>query len=177
MNPSELRTKVRESGVHNRCDLSRLFADRTAFAAAVAALAAPFRGERLTLVAGIESMGLCLAGAVARELASGVVMLRKPNKVAWTSRRAPYRDYKQEDGYLEVPSDAFQRDDRVLVIDDWTETGAQLAAAVALVESAGAAVAGIAVLNADSKARSCFAAKPYPLHSLFNYGDVDAGSP
>jgi adenine phosphoribosyltransferase len=169
MKPEEFRALVRESGVHNRCDLSRLFADRAAFAAAVHAISEPFRGERVTLVAGIESMGLSLAGAVARELSAGVVMLRKPNKVAWTSIRAPFHDYKKEDGYLEVVSDAFQNGDRVLIVDDWTETGAQLAAAADLVIIAGAEVCGVAVLNADAKARSRFAVTGHRLHYIFNY--------
>ena len=115
-------------------------------------------------------MGLSLAGAIAYEISAGVVMLRKPKKVAWSTVRALYRDYKGEDAYLEVASDAFQRGDRVLIVDDWTETGAQLAAAVDLVEIAGAEVLGIAVLNADLKARSRFAAKQYRLHSVFSYG-------
>ena len=59
--------------------------------------------------------------------------------------------------------------DRVIV-DDWAETGAPLAAAVELVEMAGAEISGIAVLNADAGARLRFGAKPYRLHSVFSYG-------
>jgi len=169
MKPDELRAKVRESGVHNRCDLSRLFEDRDAFAAAVHALAEPFRNEHVSVVAGIESMGLALAGAIARELSTGIVALRKPGKVAWPAKRALYHDYNQEEGYLEVVCDAFQKGDRVLIVDDWTETGGQLAAAIELVTMAGAEIAGIAVLSADAKARSRFVTKGYRLHSAFSY--------
>ncbi|MBL9208350.1 MAG: hypothetical protein JNN01_24915 [Opitutaceae bacterium] len=169
MKPGEFRAFIRESGVHNRCDLSQLFKNRDAFSAAVQSIAAPYRSERISLVAGIESMGLSLAGAVARELYAGVVMLRKPNKVAWTSIREPYHDYKKEDGHLEVVSDVFQSGDRVLIVDDWTETGAQLAAAVNLVTMAGALVCGVAVLSADAKAQSRLVEMGYRLHFAFSY--------
>ena len=42
---------------------------------------------------------------------------------------------------------------RVLIVDEWSETGAQLEAAVHLCREAGATVVGVAVLNADEAAR------------------------
>lgn len=167
MTSGELRAKIRESGAHNRCDLSRLLADPTALAAAVNALAAPFRDDRVQQVAAVESMGLPFGGAVALQLSAGLVMLRKANKVAWTVRRAAYLDYKGEKGCLEVAADAFGPGDRVLIVDDWTETGGQLRAAVELIESMGAQVVGISVLNADPAARDLEFLRKYRLHSVF----------
>ena len=169
MTPDELRAKIRESPAHNRCDLSRLFADPRAFAAAVTGLAAPFRDDRVNVVAAIESMGLPLGGAVALQLSAGLVMLRKPNKVAWSVKRATYLDYKREAGALEAVDDAMGKGDRVLIVDDWTETGGQLKAAVELVESMGAQVVGIAVLNADRPTKESKFFQQYRLHSVFSY--------
>ena len=39
--------------------------------------------------------------------------------------------------------------ERVLVVDEWVETGAQVQAAVELIEGAGGVVAGIAAINMD----------------------------
>lgn len=169
MTPEELRARIRESGKHNRCDLSRLLADPKAFAAAVSAMAAPFRDDRVQLVAAIESMALPLGGAVALQLSAGLVMLRKADKVAWTVRRVAYLDYKGEKGWLEVAADAFGPGDRVVIVDDWTETGGQLRAAVELVESMVAQVVGISVLNADHAVRESVFFRKYRLHSVFSY--------
>ena len=38
---------------------------------------------------------------------------------------------------------------RVLIVDEWIETGAQVSAAVSLIERQGAIVAGIATINMD----------------------------
>lgn len=171
MTSADLKAKIRESSAHNRCDLTRLLADAGAFATAVSDLAGPFRDDRITVVAAVDAMGLPLGGAVASQLSAGLVMLRKPGKVAWPVRRVAYRDYKGESGFLEIADDAVGRGDRVLIVDDWTETGGQLKAAVQLVEVAGARVAGVAVLNADRTARDSLFFQKDRLHAVFNYSE------
>lgn len=171
MTSADLRAKIRESSAHNRCDLTRLLADTGAFAAAVSGLARPFRDGGITVVAAVESMGLPLGGAVAAQLSAGLVMLRKPGKVAWPVRRADYRDYEGEAGFLEMADDAVSETDRVLIVDDWTETGGQLKAAVELIEAAGAHIAGIAVLNADRATRDSRFFQQYRLHAVFKYDE------
>ena len=50
---------------------------------------------------------------------------------------------------LEIRSDAIAAGDRILLVDDWIETGAQVRAAATLVERSGGRVFGIAAIHLD----------------------------
>jgi adenine phosphoribosyltransferase len=94
-----------------------------------------------------------LAGAVAARLGAGFVPLRKGDKAAWAVRSASFTDYTGNVKTLELVSDVLDANCRVLIVDDWSETGAQLDAAAQLCLSTGAMVVGAAVLNADETVR------------------------
>jgi adenine phosphoribosyltransferase len=72
----DLAERMREGG-DGRSDIWRAFADRDLFARVVAALAAPYRGERYTKVAGVEARGFVLGGAMAAHTGAGFVAIRK----------------------------------------------------------------------------------------------------
>ncbi|MDH5823083.1 adenine phosphoribosyltransferase [Luteimonas sp. RD2P54] len=126
-------------------DITPALADRSAFAAAVDAMAAPWRGTRLDAVAGIESRGFILGAALAHALQVGFVPVRKPGKLP---ARTLAQDYALEYGSdrLEMHADALPPGARALLVDDVLATGGTLLAALALVERQGAEVAGAAVL-------------------------------
>lgn len=58
-------------------DITPVLADADAFAAAIREMAAPWRGENLDAVVGIESRGFILGAALALELGAGFVPARK----------------------------------------------------------------------------------------------------
>ena len=124
-------------------DITPLLGDGAAFAATIAALAAG--NEGVTKVAGIEARGFILAAPVACVLRAGFVPIRKQGKL-------PARTYAQSyeleygEATLEVHTDAFDADDRVLIVDDVLATGGTAAATVQLIRRTGATVAGITVL-------------------------------
>ena len=62
-------------------------------------------------------------------------------------------DYSGEQKSLEIRRDAFAHTRRVLLVDEWVETGAQIDAAIALIEHQGAAVAGVLAINMDENER------------------------
>jgi adenine phosphoribosyltransferase len=124
------------------------FADARLFAAIVEALAEPFQRDGISKVAGIEARGFLLAGAVARELDSGVIPVRKrgavfpgPHVSVTTSP-----DYRGRSLDLLIQDGALSRSDRVLIVDDWLETGSQVKSAVDVVQEIGAQVVGVAVI-------------------------------
>jgi adenine phosphoribosyltransferase len=124
-------------------DITPLLADGKAFGAVIGALA---EGHGpVDKVAGIEARGFILAAPVACSLGAGFVPIRKKGKLP----AATYaEDYQLEYGTatLEVHTDAFTPDDRVLIIDDVLATGGTARATVDLVQRTGAQVAGLAVL-------------------------------
>jgi adenine phosphoribosyltransferase len=124
-------------------DITPLLADGQAFRAVVDALAALY--GPVDKVAGIEARGFILAAPVACRLGAGFVPIRKKGKLPGVTFA---QDYNLEYGTatIEVLTDAFDPDDRVLVIDDVLATGGTARATADLVRRTGAQVAGLAVL-------------------------------
>ena len=130
-------------------DITPLLDDHAAFTAVVEALAAAGRDEdgRVVVdkVVGMEARGFILAAPVALHLGVGFVPVRKPGKLPWETRAVGYElEYGQET--LEMHTDALDRGDRVLVIDDVLATGGTARATRQLVEQGGGTVHALGVL-------------------------------
>ena len=150
MQASDLKRIIREipdfpkPGI-NFYDLTPLFRDARAFAAVVDRLVERYRGVRIDAIAGVESRGFLLAGAVARGLDLGVVLVRKAGKLPGKTEAEPYA-LEYGTGQVEVHRDAVSPGERVLVLDDLLATGGTAGAAGRLVERLGGVVEGYAFL-------------------------------
>lgn len=126
-------------------DVTPLLANGEAFAAAIRAMAKPWRDAGLDAVVGIESRGFILGAALALELGVGFVPVRKPGKLPATVLSESYAlEYGSD--RLQVHADALPSGARVLLVDDVLATGGTLRAALNLLRRQGAQVAGAAVL-------------------------------
>lgn len=133
--------------VGGHADVWRWFDDAETLRALAAALVEPFRDEA-TKVAGIESRGFVLGAACALGLGVGFVPIRKaggvfPGPKAVAETAADYRGGRRT---LRLQRAALTADDRVLLVDDWLETGSQAAGARTLVEDCGAGFLGVAAI-------------------------------
>ncbi|MFA6091680.1 MAG: adenine phosphoribosyltransferase [Elusimicrobiota bacterium] len=126
-------------------DISPLLADPRAFAAAIDALAAPFKDRGVRYVAGIESRGFLFAAALAARLDAGILLIRKKGKLPCKTVSATYAlEYGTDT--IEIHADAAPKGSSVLVVDDVLATGGTAKAACELIEKMGAKVAGAAFL-------------------------------
>ncbi|HSJ08845.1 MAG TPA: adenine phosphoribosyltransferase [Longimicrobiales bacterium] len=126
-------------------DITPVLADGPLLREITAQLAAHHQGRGIDVVAGIESRGFILGGAVAAALGTGFVPIRKPGKLPHHRMRVDYTLEYGSDA-LEAHIDAFQDGARVLIVDDVLATGGTAAAAVELVRRLGAHVTGAAFL-------------------------------
>jgi adenine phosphoribosyltransferase len=124
-------------------DITPLLGSADAFAAAVDSLAAPYAGERIDKVVGIEARGFVFAAPLAYRHRAGFVPVRKPGKLPWAREREEY-ELEYGTDLLEIHSDAVERGERVLIVDDVIATGGTAAATARLVERLGGEVAGFA---------------------------------
>jgi adenine phosphoribosyltransferase len=133
--------------VDGHADVWRAF-DDTFFARLVRALADPFRAADINKVAGIEARGFILGAAVAHELNTGFVAIRKPGGLLPGAKlsRLPGKDYRGNQTELRLQRRSIEQGDRVLLVDDWFETGSQARAAKEMLEEAGADFVGAAVI-------------------------------
>jgi len=145
-------------------DLSPLFADRDGLAAITDALAAIASGA--DLVAGIDSRGFLVAGAVAGRLGTGVLAIRKGGKLPPPVHAEQY-DLEYGSATLEIPADGIDlRGRNMVIIDDVLATGGTMAAAARLLAHAGATVTGAAVVTELAALGGRDAIAPVPVHSL-----------
>ncbi len=149
-------------------DITPLLRSPEALEFTVNALAAPFRRERVTKVAAIESRGFIFGSCVAQVLSAGFVPIRKPGKLPWTTRRNEYVLEYGTDA-LEIHDDALSSQDRVLLIDDVLATGGTAAAASCLVQESGAKLLGVAMVIELSFLNGRNKLNGITVHSLITY--------
>ncbi len=104
-----------------------------------------FHPNGFDVIAGIESRGFLLAGAMAVRYGKGMVMIRKAGKLPGKTAKLSYTIEYGKDT-LEIQSGAVAKKQRVLVCDDLLATGGTAGASARLIEKIGAKVAGFAFL-------------------------------
>ncbi len=149
-------------------DITPLLAAPDAFAATIEELAAPFAGERIDKVFGIEARGFVFAAPLAYRRGAGFVPVRKAGKLPWDLEREEYTlEYGTD--LLEVHRDAVHPGERVLIVDDVIATGGTGAATARLVERLGGEVAGFAFLLEIAALRGRERLGAYPAHVVLTY--------
>ena len=126
-------------------DITPLLKDGAGLAAAVDAMAAPWAAERIDAVLAVEARGYLLGTPVALRLGAGFVPARKPGKLPFETVSVDY-DLEYGSDTIEMHKDGIEAGQRVLIVDDILATGGTLAAAIRMVEGAGAEVVGLSVL-------------------------------
>jgi len=123
-------------------DITTLLGHATGFRTCVEQLARPFLDRRVQAVAGIEARGFILGGAVAHQLSTGFVPVRKKGRLPWRTIGQAYAlEYGTDT--IEIHEDAVRPGDHVLIVDDLIATGGTAEAAVKLIERVGGEVVGL----------------------------------
>jgi adenine phosphoribosyltransferase len=149
-------------------DITPVLADPVAFATLISEVAAPFVGQGVVKVAGIEARGFTVAAPVANTLEAGFVPLRKPGKLPWQTISQSYNLEYGKDA-LEMHIDAVAPGERVLIVDDVIATGGTAAAAVDLLRRVKAEVVGVAVFIELGFLNGTAAIEGVPFHALVRY--------
>ncbi len=150
-----------------RYDVTPLFADYDAFSALVDDIASAFESSEFDYVAGIDALGFILGAAVAIRVEKGFIPIRKGGKLPVTTRSVSFVDYSGMQKSLEIRVDAALLGARVILIDEWIETGTQVHAAVELVESQQGIIAGIATIKMDENESTQILKKKYKCYQAW----------
>jgi len=124
-------------------DITPLLAHGEAFIAITEKFAS--FADSTTLVAGIEARGFIFASAVANQLRSGFVPIRKAGKLPHITISESYGlEYGTDT--LEMHLDAIPKGSKVLLIDDVLATGGTIGAAIELIHRVGGEVSHVLAL-------------------------------
>jgi adenine phosphoribosyltransferase len=142
-------------------DPSSAYINGRAFAQMVDDLLHPFRTVPIDVVAGIDAAGYVLGAALATRLGTGILTVRKAGKLPVPTEEVEFINYSKRTQSLELRKPAFRPGTRVLLVDQWVETGGTMGAAIELIERQGGLIAGIATVAIEENAQTNALRKAY----------------
>ncbi|WP_429816127.1 adenine phosphoribosyltransferase [Ensifer sp. B1-9] len=120
-------------------DITTLLGNPRAFRRAIDELVHPYAGTKIDKIAGIEARGFILGGAIAHQLSSGFVPIRKKGKLPHDTVRIAYSlEYGVDE--MEMHKDAIRPGEKVILVDDLIATGGTAEAATKLLKQMGAEI-------------------------------------
>jgi adenine phosphoribosyltransferase len=149
-------------------DVTTLLRDPQGFKLALDSLTAPFVGQGIDIVVGVESRGFILGAAVADRIGAGFVLVRKFGKLPSKTVRATY-DLEYGSDSLEMHRDAVEPGQRVLIVDDLLATGGTARATADLVKNLGGKVHALAFLIELVALKGREKLSDYDLHVVLKY--------
>ena len=100
----------------------------------------------IDVVAGLDAMGFVLGSGIATRLGRGFLPIRKAGKLCVDTDSADYTNYTGRSQSMEMRLPAFNPGTRVLLVDQWVETGGSMHGAIQLVEQQKGLVAGLVTI-------------------------------
>ncbi len=124
-------------------DITTLLKHTEGFRNTIDQLAGKYHGVKIDKIAGIESRGFIIGAALAYQLNAGFIPIRKKGKLPGENFG---HDYELEYGSdrLEIHTDAIQKGEKILLVDDLIATGGTAEASVKLIAKTGGQIVGCA---------------------------------
>ena len=126
-------------------DVTTLFADPRGMRMAIDQMLHPYAGQPIDKVVGLEARGFIIGGAIAHQLGTGFVPIRKKGKLPGATLSEAYT-LEYGEAVVEMHTDAIQPGERVLLVDDLLATGGTAGAGIKLLEQVGAEIIGCAFI-------------------------------
>lgn len=120
-------------------DITSLLENAQAFHLTMSLLIERYKDQQIDKVVGTEARGFIFAAPLALAIGAGFVPVRKPSKLP---RDTIQEGYSLEYGsdVLQIHSDAIQKDERILLVDDLLATGGTAGASIKLIQRLGGKV-------------------------------------
>ncbi|MEL0061968.1 MAG: phosphoribosyltransferase family protein, partial [Candidatus Puniceispirillum sp.] len=125
-------------------------------------LAADLTNVRCDVVAGLDAMGFVLGAALATRLGVGFLPIRKAGKLCVNTDKVPFSNYSGRTQDMEMRQPAFMPGTKVLLVDQWIETGGTMDGAIRLVERQQGIVAGLVAIAMEDNDKTASYRQHYP---------------
>ncbi|MEL0058395.1 MAG: phosphoribosyltransferase family protein [Alphaproteobacteria bacterium] len=144
-------------------DPTSIYINGEAFTQLLDDLTADLEGVDCDVVAGLDAMGFVLGAALATRIGVGFLPIRKAGKLCVDTDSVSFTNYSGRTQDMEMRTPAFAAGTRVLLVDQWIETGGTMDGAIRLVERQGGIVAGIATIAMEDNDRTAGYRAAYPV--------------
>lgn len=135
-------------------DPTSIYINAAAFNDLLDDLCADLERVEFDVVAGLDAMGFVLGAALATRRGVGFLPIRKAGKLCVDTDRVEFGNYSGRTQGMEMRLPAFAPGDRVLLVDQWIETGGTMDGALRLVERQKGIVAGMVAIAIEDNERT-----------------------
>lgn len=153
-------------------DPTSIYINGAAFHDLLDDLQADLEGIEPDVVAGLDAMGFVLGAALAARLGVGFLPVRKAGKLCVDTDAVSFTNYSGRTQQMEMRLPAFAPGTRVLLVDQWIETGGTMEGAIALIERQEGRVCGLVAIAIETSQRTSVFRERYPCVSAVQPGSA-----
>ena len=117
-------------------DITTLLGDAKSYQQMIDLMSHRYIGKKIDKVVGVEARGFIIGAALAYKLGAGVVLVRKPGKLPFSTFKKTY-DLEYGTDTLEIHTDAIKPGENILIADDVLATGGTMGAVFDMVQDLG----------------------------------------
>ena len=125
-------------------------------------LVANLENVKCDAVGGVDAMGFVLGSALATRLDVGFLPIRKAGKLCVDTDSTSFSNYSGRTQNMEMRKPAFATGTKILLVDQWIETGGTMGGAIRLVEKQGGKVAGLVAIAMEDNEKTASYRKKFP---------------
>ena len=144
-------------------DPTSIYINQRAFHDLLDDLLQDLSGIEFDVVGGLDAMGFVLGAAIAARRDVGFLPIRKAGKLCVDTDKVSFSNYsgRTQDMGMRLP--AFAAGTRVLLVDQWIETGGTMTGAIELVERQKGTVSGLVAIAMEDTEHASRLRKAYPV--------------
>ena len=161
---------------NGRYDVTPLFENPDVFSNLLNDMIAPFADIEFDKFVGLDALGFVIGGALALKQKKGFVCVRKggklPGKDGSVLSTSEFVDYTNKSKSFEINRSSIKKGEKVILVDEWIETGTQMKAAIKLIEELGGEIVGISCLCSEKSKETQILYEKYNLKSIGTIGDI-----
>ncbi|MEM8729353.1 MAG: phosphoribosyltransferase family protein [Pseudomonadota bacterium] len=144
-------------------DPTSIYINQDAFADLLEDLLSDLDGVDCDVIGGLDAMGFVLGAALAARLNVGFLPIRKADKLCVDTDRVSFTNYSGRTQDMEMRLPAFAPGTRVLLVDQWIETGGTMEGAIDLVLRQNGRIAGLVAIAMEDTPRALALRQSHPV--------------
>lgn len=151
-------------------DPTSIYINQAAFQDLLADLLADLKEIEFDVVGGLDAMGFVLGAALAARRDVGFLPIRKAGKLCVETDKVSFSNYSGRTQDMEMRLPAFAPGTRVLLVDQWIETGGTMEGAIELVERQQGTVSALVAIAMEDTPRALKLRARFPVATAIQPG-------